>query len=79
MRNLNAAQYRKAAVQMVKQLICMGMVLIVILPILLTLFASLKTKGDMVNTSPLALPEHITLENYKTVFGNKYLLIGLAD
>lgn len=52
--------------QVLKQLICITMVIIVVLPILLTLFASLKNKGDMVTTSPLALPsfDRITLENY---------------
>lgn len=79
MNSLRSAKYRSAGVQLIKQLICLTMVLIVILPIVLTLFASLKTKGDMVTTSPLALPEKITLENYKTVLGNKYLLIGFKN
>lgn len=59
--------------QVLKQLICITMVIIVVLPILLTLFASLKNKGDMVTTSPLALPsfDRITLENYAKVFQNK--------
>nr|WP_087181007.1 carbohydrate ABC transporter permease [Gemmiger sp. An50] len=66
--------------QIVKQLICIGMVVIVVTPILLTLFASLKTKADMVNTSPLTLPlSSATLENYAEVFGNKYLLIGFKN
>lgn len=66
---------------MKKQLICIGMVLIVIMPILLTLFAALKTKADMVNTSPLLLPpfERITLENFKKVLNDKYLLIGFKN
>lgn len=71
---LASAKARSNITQIFKQLICIGMVVIVILPILLTVFASFKTKGDMVNTSPLLLPEHITLENYKKVFTNKYLL-----
>lgn len=79
MKNLSPLRSRKAVVQMVKQLICAAMVVIVILPILLTFFASLKTKGDMVATSPLMPPEDITLENYKEVFGNKYLLIGFKN
>lgn len=79
MKNLSPLRSRKAVVQMVKQLICVAMVVIVILPILLTFFASLKTKGDMVATSPLMPPEDITLENYKEVFGNKYLLIGFKN
>lgn len=79
METLRSSRYRSAVAQLVKQLVCMAMVFVVILPILLTLFASLKTKGDMVTTSALALPEHITWENYKAVFGNKYLLIGFKN
>lgn len=68
-------------VQLLKQMICICMVLIVITPILLTLFAALKTKGDMVTTSPLALPpvDRITLDNFKEVLGNKYLAIGFKN
>lgn len=67
--------------QILKQIVCIIMVLIVVTPILLTFFASLKTKGDMVSTSPLLLPafEDITFENYAAVFTNKYLLIGLKN
>ncbi|MFV0242302.1 MAG: carbohydrate ABC transporter permease, partial [Lacrimispora sphenoides] len=56
---------RRTMEQGLKQIICMGMVLIVLAPILLTLFAAFKTKADMVNTSPLLLPpmERITLSN----------------
>lgn len=70
---------RNTSLQILKQIICVAMVVIVVLPILLTLFASLKTKGDMVKTSPLALPDEITWENYKKVFGNKYLWIGFKN
>ena len=58
-----------------KQIICMGMVLIVLAPIALTLFAAFKTKGDMVNISPLLLPpmDRITFLNFKKVLGDKYL------
>lgn len=71
---------RDLLAQILKQIICISMVLIVITPILLTLFASLKTKGDMVTTSPLTLPlDRITLENYADVFSNKYLLIGFKN
>lgn len=67
--------------QLVKQILCMGMVVIVILPILLTLFAALKTKGDMVTTSPLWLPEfsRITFDNFAAVLRDKYLLIGFKN
>lgn len=77
---LQSRKTRELLAQILKQLICIGMVLIVITPILLTLFASLKNKGDMVNTSPLTLPlDRITFENYAEVFGNKYLLIGFKN
>ncbi|EFB75349.1 carbohydrate ABC transporter permease [Subdoligranulum variabile] len=77
---LESRKRRELLAQILKQLICIGMVLIVITPILLTFFASLKTKGDMVNTSPLTLPlDRITLENYAEVFHNKYLLIGFKN
>ena len=76
MSELRSGRIRATAIQLAKQLICMGMVVIVLLPILLTLFAALKTKGDMVNTSPLALP---ALENFQKVLKNKYLWIGLKN
>lgn len=79
MPTLQSSRYRQAVVQLLKQLVCIAMVVVVLLPILLTVFASLKTKADMVNTSPLALPEHITWENYQEVFSNKYLLIGFKN
>lgn len=67
--------------QILKQLVCIGMVLVVLAPILLTLFAAFKTKADMVNTSPLLLPpfDRITTENFEKVLGDKYLLIGFKN
>ena len=67
--------------QGVKQLLCLGMVIIVLAPIVLTLFAAFKTKADMVNTSPLLLPPlgRITLQNFEKVLGDKYLLIGFKN
>ena len=60
---------KRAILQGVKQVICIGMVILVLLPILLTLFAAFKTKGDMVKTSPLLLPPigRITFENFAKV------------
>lgn len=68
-------------VQLIKQLICLGMVAVVLAPILITLFAALKTKADMVQTSPLLLPaiENITFDNFKKVLTDKYLLIGFKN
>lgn len=72
---------KSTAVQILKQIICIGMVLIVLAPILLTLFAAFKTKGDMVTTSPLMLPsfDKITLENFQKVLNDKYLVIGFKN
>lgn len=72
---------RKIITQILKQIICLCMVAIVLAPILLTLFAALKTKADMVTTSPLFLPSlnRITFENFKKVFHDKYLLVGFRN
>ncbi|MDY3917881.1 MAG: carbohydrate ABC transporter permease [Candidatus Limivivens sp.] len=72
---------KSTATQILKQIICIGMVLTVLAPILLTLFAAFKTKADMVNTSPLLLPplKNITFENFAQVLGDKYLLIGFKN
>lgn len=67
--------------QTVKQMICLCMVVIVSAPILLTLFASLKTKTDMVTTSPLLPPvlEKLTFDNFSAVLSNKYLIMGFKN
>ncbi len=72
---------KRIATQLIKQIICIGMVVVVLLPILLTLFAALKTKADMVNTSPLLLPDwgKITFDNFKKVLSDKYLLLGFKN
>lgn len=72
---------KRLTTQALKQIICLGMVVIVLAPILLTLFAALKTKADMATTSPLLLPplERITFENFKEVLTDKYLLIGFRN
>lgn len=72
---------KKITVQAIKQLICLGMAAIVIAPILLTLFAALKTKADMAVMSPLVLPpwDKITFANFQKVLGDKYLLLGFKN
>lgn len=67
--------------QIVKQIICLCMVAVVLAPIILTLFAALKTKVDMVKTSPLLLPsvDRITFDNFKKVLTDKYLIIGFKN
>ena len=72
---------KRVTQQILKQIICIGMVIIVLAPILLTLFASLKSKGAMTLSSPLMPPagSDFTFDNYKKVFTNKYLLIGFKN
>lgn len=72
---------RKGFEQLCKQILCMGMVVIVIAPILLTLFASVKTKADMALTSPLMPPtwDHLTFENFQSVLMNNNLLRGFKN
>lgn len=71
---------RKASISVLKQAICIGMVIVVVLPILLTLFASFKTGAAMVNTSPLTLPlDSVTFANYERVLGNKSLYQGFKN
>ena len=72
---------KRIGIEILKLAVGITMVFIVLAPILLTLFASLKTKADMVNTSPLLLPElsRITFDNFKEVFANKYLLLGFKN
>lgn len=67
--------------QLMKQIICIAMVAVVLAPIVLTFFASLKTKTDMINTSPLSLPsfDRITFENYKEVLTSKQLVTGFKN
>lgn len=79
MRTLQKFNARAALIQLVKQILCLAMVIIVLLPILVTVFAAFKTRADMVNTSPLALPDNITLENFEEVFTNKRLWTGLKN
>lgn len=73
--------FKRALTQTLKQIISLSMVAIVLAPILLTLFAALKTKADMVITSPLSLPglDKITFDNFKEVLTDKYLLLGFKN
>lgn len=72
---------KSTVIQILKQAVCLCMVAVVLAPILLTLFAAFKTKGDMVKTSPLLLPPaaRITFENFQRVLGDKYLLVGFKN
>lgn len=72
---------KKTIQQILKQIICLGMVVIVLAPIVLTLFAAIKSKAAMTTTSPLAPPvmKDFTLDNFKKVLSNRYLLLGFRN
>ena len=72
---------KKITNQAVKQIICLCMVVIVVAPILLTLFAALKTKAAINTTSPLMFPamDELTFDNFKKVLTDKYLLLGFKN
>lgn len=78
---LTSVKWRRCAAVLGKLLVGVGVCIVVLAPILITLFASLKTKADMTNTSPLLLPgmDRITLENYVEVLSNKKFYIGLKN
>lgn len=67
--------------QTIKQIICLCMVVVVLAPIVLTLFAALKTKTAVTLTSPLAVPGpgEITFDNFMKVLTDKYLLLGFRN
>lgn len=69
------ARWKARGVGLVKVLIGIALIVIVIGPLLITLFTSFKTKGHMATVSPLLLPplSEATLDNYRAVFSNKYL------
>ncbi len=73
--------YESGVKKIFRQAVCVCMVLIVIGPILITVFASLKTKTDMAQISPLMLPPfgRITFENYKSVLHNKAIVTGFMN
>ncbi|MFA9375309.1 MAG: hypothetical protein ACERKZ_01015 [Lachnotalea sp.] len=72
---ISSSKTKKIAMNGLKYFRCIALLCLEIGPILITLFASFKSKGDMVTTSPLMLPKlsNITFDNYKEVFENKML------
>lgn len=74
-KRITSTKTRKRTSNGLKYIVCAILMCLVIGPILITLFASFKSKGDMVMTSPLMLPSlnRLTLSNYKEVLGNKML------
>ncbi|MEG0541085.1 MAG: carbohydrate ABC transporter permease [Angelakisella sp.] len=78
---LSSVKWRRRCAEACKLLVGIGICIIVLAPILITLFASLKTRADMTNTSPLLLPgiDKITLDNYRSVLGNKKFYTGMKN
>lgn len=74
-------RWKHRGISALKALICFTLILIIIGPLLITLFTSFKTKGHMATVSPLSLPplDEATLDNYKAVFSNKYLLTAFKN
>lgn len=72
---------KKSIQQILKQIICLCMVVIVLAPIVLTLFAAVKTKAAMTLSSPLLPPgvKDFTMDNFKKVLNDKYLLLGFKN
>ena len=72
---------KRTTIQVIKQVICLCMVMIVLGPILLTFLAALKSKTAIMFTSPLAFPalSDITGENFQKILTDKYLFIGFKN
>lgn len=73
---LESYKTKKIIQNFFRYLISIAIVCCVLGPILVIIFASFKTKGDMVSTSPLLLPQlsNMTLDNYRKVLSNKLLV-----
>lgn len=65
--------------QMVSYLIMGIIVVIVFLPIIITLFASLKTSNQIGVDFPLKIPSFTYFENYKVVFTKGKILTGFKN
>lgn len=64
-----------------KYLIGLAIIIIIIGPLMVVLFTSVKTKGHMATVSPLTLPPllEITWDNFKEVFSSKYLVTAFKN
>ncbi|MFG2044153.1 carbohydrate ABC transporter permease [Dactylosporangium sp. NPDC048998] len=62
-----------------KYLTLVGATLVVLLPPLVLVFASLKTHQEFATTGPFDLPHHFDLDNYVTAFTKGNMLRGFAN
>lgn len=53
--------------------------IVTLLPLVVVLMASFKSKEEWATTSALALPESLRLDNYATAFTNGRMLLGFAN
>jgi raffinose/stachyose/melibiose transport system permease protein len=61
-------KFRLKSSDLIRATILTLMVFVVILPLTITIFASMKTPLELGNTTPLTPPAHLMLANYLTVF-----------
>lgn len=78
---ITSVKWRRRSASLLKLMVGVGICILVLAPVLITLFASLKTRADMTSTSPLLLPalDKITLENYMDVLSSKKFYTGLKN
>lgn len=78
---LRGLSSRKAASRVVMYGVCLLLTAIVAGPLLVTIFASIKTPAGMVNYSPLLPPPgpEITLENYQRVWFDKLVPVAFQN
>lgn len=79
-RSLNMSTSKTLSL-VLKYMVGILIVVCVMGPLLITVFASIKTKGGMVNSSPLAFPggDIFTTDNYGYVFSKKTLYSGFRN
>jgi ABC-type sugar transport system, permease component len=72
---------KKISINIVKYIVFITITIVVFLPILITLFASLKDAGQISTISPLLPPalKDITFENYKKVFSEGMLGVSFFN
>ena len=72
---------KSALLLLIKYLVSAAIIAVVVSPILVTVFTSVKTQMHMGSTSPIALPplNEITWANYEKVFGAKLLVPAIRN
>jgi len=78
---ISSYKTKKQILNLTKIIISLLIVAVVLGPILITLFAAIKTPADMVNMSPLIPPsiKNITFDNLKDVLTNRLLPYAIRN